>query len=52
MNGKKVSTTHLGETRKYTRRLYPGDIYIWESPQETHTKESQQQSQDDCTNQN
>ena len=52
MNGKKVSTTQAGVTRKYTRRLYPGDIYCHGNLPVTHTNESQQQSQKDCTNQN
>ena len=52
MNGKKVSTTQAGETQKYTRRLYPGDIYCKVSHPEMHTNELQQQLRDDCTNQN
>ena len=43
MNGKKELITRAGETPKYTRRLYPGDIYIWERPQKKPTNESQQQ---------
>ncbi len=43
MNGKKVKTNTAGEITKYTRRLYPGDIWLTENPPKTRTGESQKQ---------
>jgi membrane-associated protease RseP (regulator of RpoE activity) len=43
MNGSKEKITLRGVIRTYTRRLYPGDIYITEKRLEKHTKESLKQ---------
>ncbi len=52
MNGSKDLTTQSGETQKYTRRLYPGDIYLTEKRPKQHTQESAQQWLDDWIDQN
>ena len=52
MNGLKEQTTQSGEKQKFTRRLYPGDIYLTEKPQEMPTTESAQQWLDDWIDQN
>ena len=51
MSGSKDLTTQSGEKQKYTRRLYPGDIYLTEKPQETPTTESAQRWLDDWIDQ-
>ena len=52
MSGSKDKTTQSGEKQKFTRRLYPGDIYLTEKPQEMPTTESAQQWLDDWIDQN
>jgi ribonucleoside-diphosphate reductase alpha chain len=52
MNGSKDKTIQNGEKQKYTRRLYPGDIYLTEKLRETPTTESAQQWLDDWIDQN
>jgi hypothetical protein len=52
MNGKKELTTQSGETLTYTRRLYPGDIYLVEKHPLMHTSEYAKQLHVDLTDQN
>jgi len=51
MNGSKDLITQNGETPKYTRRLYPGDIYLTEKRQEPPTQEYAQRWLDDWIDQ-
>ena len=50
-NGLKEKITLRGVIQTYTRRLYPGDIYLTEKPQETPTTESAQRWLDDWIDQ-
>ena len=52
MNGSKEQTTQSGEKQKFTRRLYPGDIYLTEKPQEMPITGYAQQWLDDWIDQN
>ena len=51
MSGSKDLTTQNGEKQKYTRRLYPGDIYLKERRPEQRTQEYAQRWLDDWIDQ-
>ena len=51
MNGKKELITQSGEKQTYTRRLYPGDIYLVEKHPLMHTSEYAKQLRVDLTDQ-